>query len=257
MGCAYAGGALVALAKEFNLTSPRYIIAASGSAGASLYYLLGQYDELERIWKQHLSTTEFISFARLGRVMDIDYLVDTVFKKNEPLNVSELPSLHTQYYIPATEVTSRVARYFTNRDQVDVFDVLRASKALPIFYGRSVTLLDGQYVDSGLEEGLHDLVDKAKSLDPTHILIINVQVKSESFVFLKRMFKSFIIGKQQRKHSHGLTKSNLQVFTLSPKTNPASLLTRDKKKLAASFDLGYEDAKNSERLEQFLKPFSS
>ena len=256
MGCAYAGGVLCALSKELHLTSPKYIITASGSAGATLYYLTGQLSELERIWKQHLSTTKFISFARLRRVMDIDYLVDVVFNLLEPLTISVLPGVDTQFYIPAMEVSSQNVRYFSKEDNVDSFELLRAAKALPIFYGKATPLLGGRYVDSGLVEGLDDLINKARSLNPTHVLVIDVQVKAVPFLFLKRLFRHMVIKVRNDKHSkNSFTIDRPKIFTLFAKNNPASLLTRDKRKLAESFDLGYGDTKNNKELLSFLSNF--
>ena len=46
MKCAYAGGALVALARELGITKPDIFVAASGSVGSMFYFLSGQYDAI-------------------------------------------------------------------------------------------------------------------------------------------------------------------------------------------------------------------
>ncbi len=80
---------LVGLQKEFSL-QPSIIIAASGSAANACYFASGQYAEIERIWKSRLASRKFFSPLRFWKVVDIDYLVDEIFKKLEPLDTARL-----------------------------------------------------------------------------------------------------------------------------------------------------------------------
>src|SRR3989344_4157308 len=147
MRSAYTGGALVALAIKHKLIAPDIIIAASGSAAFALYYLTGQYKSIERIATELLSTPKFISFLRPFRIMDIDYLIDVVFKKQDKLDSQKLSLLNTKYYIPVTNAGSKECNYFSNDSAVDIFEILRATKAIPIFFNKQVQLNEIRYID--------------------------------------------------------------------------------------------------------------
>lgn len=81
MRSAHGGGFLCALAQELGIATPDILVASSGDAGNILYFSAGQYESIKRIWEKLLSTPKFISPWRFWRVMDIDYLIDTVFKE--------------------------------------------------------------------------------------------------------------------------------------------------------------------------------
>ena len=82
MRSAHGGGFLYALGTQLNIR-PDIIVASSGNAGNAIYFCAEQFDDLKNIWLERLSTSKFISFLRPFRVMDIDYLVDEVFKKQD------------------------------------------------------------------------------------------------------------------------------------------------------------------------------
>src|SRR3989338_10270539 len=90
MRSAHGAGFLYALATQLGLTAPDVMVGSSGDAGNVLYFSAGQYESLKRIWTELLSTPKFISPLRFWRVMDINYLVDTVFKEQERLDTDAL-----------------------------------------------------------------------------------------------------------------------------------------------------------------------
>ncbi len=92
MSCAYFAGAILALVRELNFTKPYLAIGSSGSTGTLAYYVSEQYDSIEHIWSNLLSSKEFISLIRINKIMDIDYLIDEVFKKQDILDVDKLKS---------------------------------------------------------------------------------------------------------------------------------------------------------------------
>lgn len=216
MRCAYTAGALVALARECGVTTPNSVFALSGSAGNALYFVAGQYDAIERIWTELLSTRRFVSFARLWRVMDIDYLVDKVFTKQEPLNIPRLRSSMIRYCIPVTDALTHVPRYFSN-GEADALEVLRAAKALPFLYGKRVTIDGGAYVDGGLSVTFDDLLTRAKDSGAKRIIAIDAS------------------GERRP------TPDDERVIFVRRQRLPARLLTTDSRRLGETFTLGYKD----------------
>src|SRR5258708_2202284 len=90
MSCAYSVGVTLGLINKYKLTQPDIMIGSSGSTGILAYFVAGQYEAGRNIWENLLSTRKFISFFRLWRIMDIDYVIDEVFKKQEQLDVESI-----------------------------------------------------------------------------------------------------------------------------------------------------------------------
>ncbi len=154
MRCAYSAGATVALAREFGLCEPGMILASSGSVGTMFYFLARQYDAIERIWTKHLATRRFVSLLRVRKIMDIDWLVDEVFRRIDPLDIRAVNDSSTDWRVPVTDKVKKNVRFVSKEDGVDVFELMRAAKAAPFIYGKSV-ILDGiEYIDGDLSRPL-------------------------------------------------------------------------------------------------------
>ena len=90
MSCSYSVGAIFGLMEKFNLIKPDIVIGSSGSTGTLAYYVAGQYNSIKNIWENLLSTDEFISFSRFKKIIDIDYLIDNIFKKQDKLDTDAI-----------------------------------------------------------------------------------------------------------------------------------------------------------------------
>ena len=146
MSCAYSVGVILGLVDKYKLTDPDIVIGASGSSGIVAYFVARQYEEGRNIWENLLSTKKFISFARPLKIIDVDYVIDEIFKKQEPLNIEAIRQSKTKLLIAATNITKGDTEYFSNQN--DIFEVLRASNAILFFYGKKsewemITILMG------------------------------------------------------------------------------------------------------------------
>ena len=70
---------------------------------------------------------------------DIDFLIDKVFKEIEPLEVKAVRESDTRLIVTATNFETGQPTYFDNREDKDIFEVLRASKAAPVVYKKEGT----------------------------------------------------------------------------------------------------------------------
>lgn len=251
--CSYSGGALVALAKEHGLLQPDYLIAASGSAGSAMYYLTGQYDSIRRIWTQHICSPDFLSFKRIRKMMDVDYLVDTIIRKFEPLDLETLSNLRTRYFIPVKSAKTGKGRYFSCREGIDIHEILRATKALPFFYGRTVNIGGELYLDSAFTITKEHGISKAIELGATHILVLEIHSRKPGRL---RSLSNRIISRFSNPTSHHPHQdSGAKILRLGPDKNPAPPVTRNPEILSAAYHKGYEDVRVHETLGDFLKPF--
>ncbi len=227
MRCAYAAGALVALAQECGIVRPDIVVASSGSASGAVYYVAGQYAALTIIWTKLLSPRRFIFLLRVWKMMDIDYLVDRVFAQQEPLDLDALQKTATRFYIPARNPATKEVRYFSNGDVADILQVLRAAKAIPFFFGRKVLLQGEYYIDGAVGVSFLETIHKAQALGATKIIAIDCRPHAHT--------------QQQFEH---LTQTLGGRFVLLQNTHsPAGLVTRNATKLHATFQKGYQDVR--------------
>jgi predicted patatin/cPLA2 family phospholipase len=131
-------------------------IALGASAGAinAVYFLAGQASESVGLYADHLSNRDFLNLRRLSRMVNVDYLIDTALKVHLPLNIAALRASRTLLEVVLTDATTAEARVVTNREvDVDFYEVMRATAALPGFYNRKVLVGDRYYVDGSSVDG--------------------------------------------------------------------------------------------------------
>ncbi len=114
MRCAYTAGAIVGLASKFQLIQPDIVVGGSGSAATLFYYLANQWLDIQKVWTESVASKRFISILRLWKIMDIDYLVDEVFRRDVKLNLERVRRTETQYFIAATNSETGELRYFND-----------------------------------------------------------------------------------------------------------------------------------------------
>lgn len=233
-GCAYGAGGFTALAKEYNL-KPDIIIAASGDAGTGAFYTSGQIQECETIWTQSLATSKFVARHRLLRVMRLDYLIDAVLKTLHPFDVDAFYASEIDCHIPITDKKTGASRYISNRDgvsdSVDMLEVLRATKAIPILVP-PVTIEGKKYQDGSFGASFDYLLNKAVDLGAEIIIGLD-----------SRWRKSPVSVRSTNERT---------VCIITTEKNPSSPLTSNPKKLRASFDKGYLDVATNPELKKLL-----
>ncbi len=244
MQCAYSAGCFTALAEKFNLP-PMIIIAASGSAGNAYYYCSGQTNRLKRIWTEHLVSPKFISWTRLHKIMDIDYLVDTVLKKVEPFSEEKFAETKSVVYTPLLNSKNEVV-YVSNDDYLKPLEVLRAAKALPFLYGSKVKLHEEYFNDGASHASIEDMIAKAKSLGATSFIIVDNRISNKIYKFIKGLLFSSSNNKTPAEEVNIIAKIELN-------SNSFNLATRKPKLLLEMYTRGYNDTLNNPSLLKYLK----
>lgn len=251
MRSAHGAGFLYALATEFGITRPDILIGSSGNAGNVFYYCAGQWEQGKHIWTELLSTRKFIFLARLWRIMNVDYLIDEVFKRQEPLDTQRLQTSPTQWCIPLSDYDTGKTFYACARDQFDPFEILRAANAIPILFGKRVPLAHRRYIDGEIGPVLQDHLDHALSLGARNIVIINNHLPWTHANSLPGRIYSHLVARGMhdaiiRDVSTDVTSfraPNAHVIFLSPTNLPCGGATHNKEKIKATFERGMEDAR--------------
>lgn len=261
MNCAYSAGVLCCLAEVYGFRDAGILVGSSGSAGSLAYYATGQYGSIKNIWTNLLATKKFRSLARINKIMDLDHLVDEVFGKLDPLAASLLRESKSKVFISATNYETGEPKFFTNSD--DVFQSLKASKAIPFISNKKVTVGGAKYVDGSISSTFSDNVAKAAKEGARNIIAIN---DDESFSFLTKMFWStcaFFVNKNLKKAIRNYCKiktakvamqDGVNYFFIKPSRKlKTSALDVNKDHLTDSFNLGYSDTAGNKELKTFIQ----
>lgn len=173
MRSAYGAGFLYALGAKLGITNPDIVVASSGGTGNAMYFLTGQYEDMKHIWNELLPTRRFVSWLRIRPIMDVDYLIDDVMKGQFRLKTEVLERNSSQYFIPLFDTSGECIRLISKEDDADIYEVLRASKSIPFFYGKDISVLGRTYVDGGVAIVVNDMIQYAREHGAQRILIIN------------------------------------------------------------------------------------
>jgi predicted patatin/cPLA2 family phospholipase len=261
MRSAHGAGFLYALATQLHISYPDMVVGSSGNAANLLYFATEkeeQCDAMKRIWTELLSTPEFISRTRIKQIMNVDYLVDTVFRKEAPFDTKALEKSGVQYYISIVDARDGSARFVTGNDHVDPFELLRTTTALPVFYGKTVSLLGGVFLDGAVGQPLQSQIDFALRMGATKILFIDNSTPrtlvGKALLWLyalttPKKFRRVVIKDILTKRTCSVPDS-VDFLHVRREQLPASAICRNRNKLQSTFDQGVRDALE---LEQELK----
>lgn len=153
----YVTGAIHALYSRFGLKRVDYAAGSSSSVPTLAYYAAGQLYPGYYLWQSELLSHRFLSFRNVLNgfpYLDIDYLIDHVFKKRIPLSQDKIKKSRTNLFIPLTNFETGEAEYFDNTTNFDFFEILRAAMAVPLAYNKTVKIGPKNYLDGALSDPL-------------------------------------------------------------------------------------------------------
>ena len=151
---AFSAGVLAELGSPGGLVFDD-VLAVSSGAPTAAYLVAGQIDDGIRIWEEHTHGDQLISPRNLLRgrpLMDIDRLVG-VFERGVRLEAGRLGEARSRLWIGVTNCRTAEAEY-VRVTSGNVFELLRATMALPIAYGRVVPIEGVPYIDGGVADAI-------------------------------------------------------------------------------------------------------
>lgn len=171
----FIAGALATLYQQApeQFEAVPFIFATSASMATFVYYLTGTGPVIGHdIWTNQIPRSSFLTFTSLKKLMsgtpayNIDYMVDKVFRENNPLNIDRIRATTHNFCFPILNLDTREVEIFSNKpDQArqffprhtirnwleyDIYDLIHACCAIPILYDRPVILGDYHYCDAGI-----------------------------------------------------------------------------------------------------------
>jgi len=260
MTCTYSVGVLMALAKHYGFTKPDIAIAGSGNAGTLAYYVAGQYDDIAYSWSNLLTGRKLINLWRFWKILDIDYLVDTVFKKIRPLNVEAIFKSKTHYLIPVPNAFTGSLHYFSNRQKIDIFEALKATKAMPLAFGKRIRIHDEDFVDSYASSSTTLHIAKAMKMGADKIIVIDNTRRNrlnETLFTLWSKMRNQLFKHNYRNHVEKMKQfivpTDKDVFVITPKQQLSiNTFNSDPKDVRKTINQGFSEALENTELATFL-----
>jgi predicted patatin/cPLA2 family phospholipase len=168
-------GAFVAGALAELSTSPgvsfSHIFATSAGAASAAYLIAGQIDRAIKIWTDRTHGGQLISPRHLlaGRgLMDIAGLVK-VFQGELGLDAARVQRSSTLLRIAVTNCNTGAADHVA-ATEANVFQLLEATMALPVVYGRVVRVQGVPYIDGGIADAIP--LAPALALAPERVVVV-------------------------------------------------------------------------------------
>jgi predicted patatin/cPLA2 family phospholipase len=248
MKCAYSAGALTTLAQTLHIKTPDIFISASGSVGSMFYYLSQQYSDIEKVWLRYIPSPEMVS--AFPPRLRLDYVVDTILRRELPLDEAALAKSTTRWFVPVTDLATGHTEYISNDTWFDPYEVMRAAAAIPFLYGGSVHLGGRSFIDGDVNVNMVELIRKARKEGATKILVITNTIKLTgmmkwfiwtSAIFARPMIRQLVLNDMKRAEWDHLP-SDVDIVVIGPSyTMPTGTFTRVRRKVAQAYQMGQDD----------------
>lgn len=252
MKCAYTSGALLALQRHYKFTSPDIMIAASGSVPAMFYYIGEQYRDIEKLWTSILTDNhKAVSLTHLP-IIDLDYLVDKLSKKELPINIEAIKNSNIDYYIPMRNADTGDLIYLDRNNPYDIYEVSKAAMAIPMAYGKEVRLGDNNYIDGFYGATIESYIERAIEAGATKIISINCYpIPSELGKLVDKIGFNHKFGTTDDKHFYDSSKeyNGVELVRIRPTRDlPTGMIEVDKDDMIDSFFMGYQNMSNNKKI---------
>jgi predicted patatin/cPLA2 family phospholipase len=167
---AFVAGALAELQDAGGLEFS-HVFATSAGAASAAYLITGQIERALHIWSELTHGGQLISARHLLRgrgLMDIAGLVD-VFRGEHGLDPGRLERSATSLRIAVTNCNTGAADHVA-ATAANLFQLLEATMALPVVYGRVVRVQGVPYIDGGVTDAIP--LAPALGLAPARLIVV-------------------------------------------------------------------------------------
>lgn len=253
---AYAAGVLRNLHAHYGQNPFSTIISVSSSVFATSFFLTGQVEEMEDTWRNDVHGNRLINYWRCLRgksVLGLDYLVD-LFRGRVRLDVERLIQSRTRLYYVLTDYATGCPQYHDARCP-GIFDLMRASSALPHLYRIPVKIGGRYYYDGGHSDPIP--LEYALALGYKRILVILTCPVSFRLAPASRALAYFLLPgsagarekfrKMHERHNRALDliqnpPPGVEIQVIAPSAIHSSRLTRSRERIIGAIESGKRDA---------------
>ncbi|MDD5693606.1 MAG: patatin-like phospholipase family protein [Patescibacteria group bacterium] len=190
----FSGGVMVGLEKLGLTECFDYIYASSSGSCAGAYFLSKQTELGASIYYKDLDGYKFIKPWKVSKAADIDYLCDTIFRHKKKLDTGKVKRSDSIFKIFVADAVNGNCKYYTNKDDVDLIQVIKASCALPAFYNKPVTIGSNELMDGRIGKSLP--IEDAITDGCTDVLVVTTvpeNYREKPGGFLATLFKKYLM----------------------------------------------------------------
>ncbi|OGI67590.1 hypothetical protein A2732_00030 [Candidatus Nomurabacteria bacterium RIFCSPHIGHO2_01_FULL_40_10] len=151
---AFLVGALKTAHRVLGVNYFDAIFANSVGVFEQAFFAANQPDIMENTWREYVHGNQLINFLNLLKgkpILDLDYLIDLFQSDKSFLNIEALKSSRPQLLTFITDYENNEP-ILVDLKTGPVFDIMRATCALPIIYPKKVIINGRRYTDSWLVE---------------------------------------------------------------------------------------------------------
>lgn len=254
----YTAGVLDLLMDEG--IKPDYVIGVSAGACNAVSFVSGQRGRSLRVNSEYIKDKRYLSlsnFIKTKSMFGMDFLFNEITNKLEPLDYDAILASDYEFKIGVTDVETGKCVYFDKTVLKYEATVLRASSSIPIF-SPEVEYEGRIYLDGGTSDPIP--VKKALNDGCDRLLVIltrelGFEKKREKLKaiyqkafkdtpkMIETMNKRHLVYNESTAYARQLEKDG-RAYVLAPK-RPLKVgrFEKDKSKLMAIYNLGYNDAK--------------
>jgi predicted patatin/cPLA2 family phospholipase len=242
---AFSVGVLQVLLSRFGADAFDGIFAVSSGVFASTYFVANQGAEMESIWRDRVCGSQLIDHRNwfTGRpVLRLDYLID-LFKGPVKLDLDLVMNSRPYLEYVLTDHRTRKPVHIDAKCP-DIFDLMRASSALPHVYKLPVTVAGRDFYDGGQSDPIP--VRRAIEFGATHIVVVRTRprsyVKKPLLPWLERTPLQNRYNETVRLIEERSSSSGPAIVSINPTSVLVGRLTRNQRRIAAAIDHGKDVA---------------
>ncbi|WP_404432576.1 patatin family protein [Sutcliffiella horikoshii] len=247
-----------------------YVIGVSAGACMAASYLSRQPGRNKKVNIDFVGDPRYLSYRNFWKkrqMFDMDFLFDEIPNKLVPYDYETFLNRTEQFVVVTTDcLTGEPIYYNMDHHGEDMLQLIRASSSLP-FVAPSVAYQDRMLLDGGIIDPI-PLKKAQKDGFEKNVVILTKPVgykkKASRFSSLFK-YKQYPIISERLQTRYKLYNETLDyveeakdigsTFVFQPsKPLPVGRMERNKDRLQALYELGYEDAKNNYKaLQEFLQ----
>lgn len=240
---AFPVGVLQVLLARFGADAFDGIFAVSSGVFASTFFVAGQGVEMEAIWRDRVCGNQLVDHRNwLSRhsVLRLDYLID-LFKGPFRLDLDRV--MNSRPYLEYVLTDHRTHRpVHVDAKRHDIFDLMRASSALPHIYPLPVTIGGRDFYDGGQSDPIP--VRRAIEFGASHIVVVRTRpagfVKEPLWPWQARTAL-------QNRYNESVElieqpTAGVSIVSFNPTTMFVGRLTRSQRRITSAIDHGKEIA---------------
>lgn len=284
MRAGFVAGALLAM-METKMARFDAAMAVSASVPTLAYFASGQRTEMEAVWRDELNTPKLVCYRNIPAasltlstkrpILNIDYLVYTVFKEKYPLDLKAVLTGSMVCHFALTKVPDGTVQFLCPGKH-DIYHSFKACLAVPGCYPGAVHLDGCQYLDGGTVDPLPARSLFEQGMDRVVAVLtkpLDCEMEIPTFLerslfwryfrtydwMLEKLWEAAQAYNDQVAFLEQLARARPpRAFIIAPDCMPpAKFITRDRKKINQTIDMGYKKAKAVEgELMRFLKETS-